>query len=115
MCHKSVLERKRKDPQNSESFVKICDKCNKNYLERQLLMPFWKNCQKIKIVVDDRERNYDKLSEKLNKIETEIVNIKRLVRVTDIERNKRVRCRTKVRKNRGAAKRDDFRIRTNER
>lgn len=78
MCHKSVLERKRKDPRNPETFVKICDKCNKAYLERQLLMPFWKNCRKIKVVVDDREKHYERFTDKLNKLETELVNIRRL-------------------------------------
>ncbi len=73
-----MLERKRKDPKNPDNFVKICDKCNKAYLERQLLMPFWKNARKIKVVVDDREKHYERFSDKLNKLETELVNIKRL-------------------------------------
>lgn len=78
VVHKSVLERRRKDPQNPDNFVKICDRCNKNYLERQLLLPFWKNCQKIRVVVEDREKNYDKYLTKVNKLDTEIVNIRKL-------------------------------------
>lgn len=77
MTHKSVLERKRKDPQNGDSFVKICDKCNKAYLERQLLLPFWKHYQKIKVVVDDREKKHEMLNGKVNRLEAEILNIKR--------------------------------------
>lgn len=79
MCHKSVLERYRKNPKKDDEFVKICDKCNKSYLERMLLMPFWKNVQRIKIVVEDRDKIHDRLNEKLNKVEIEIVGIKQLV------------------------------------
>lgn len=42
-------------------------------------MPFWKNVQKTKLVVEDREKTHDRLTEKLNKIEGELVNIKQLV------------------------------------
>ena len=79
LAHKSVLERKRKDPKNTEKFVKICDKCNDAYLERQLLLPFWKHYQKIKVVVDDRERKHEMLTGKVNRLEAELVNIKRMV------------------------------------
>lgn len=74
-----MLERYRKNPKKEDEFVKICDRCNKAYLERMLLMPFWKNVQRIKVVVEDREKIHDRLTEKLNKVETEIVNIKQLV------------------------------------
>lgn len=91
MCHKSVLERKRKDPKNPDTFVKICNKCNDAYLERQLLMPFWKTYQKIKVVVDDREKNYELLNGKVNRLEAEILNIKRSVIVDDPEWSQRER------------------------
>lgn len=73
------MERYRKNPQKPDEFVKICDRCNNHYLERMLLMPFWKNVQKTKLVVEDREKTHDRLTEKLNKIEGELVNIKQLV------------------------------------
>jgi hypothetical protein len=57
----------------------ICDRCNKAYLERMLLMPFWKNVQRIKVVVEDRERIHDRLTDKVNKVEIELVNIKQMV------------------------------------
>ena len=79
VVHKSCLERERKNPTNPKEFVKICDKCNHAYLERKVLLPYWKNCQKVKIIVDDRERKYEKLAEKLAKIEADHVNIKNLV------------------------------------
>lgn len=79
MAHKSVLERKRKDPQNPDNFVKICDRCNNAYLERQLLLPFWKNYQKIKVVVDDREKKHEILTSKFNRLEAELVYIKKMV------------------------------------
>ena len=82
IVHKSMIERLRKDPQNPTKFVKICDKCNTAYLERQMLMPFWKQYQKIKIVVDDREKKYETLTVKVNKVEAEVVNITRLVRTS---------------------------------
>lgn len=86
-----MIERLRKDPQNPTKFVKICDKCNTAYLERQMLMPFWKQYQKIKIVVDDREKKYETLTVKVNKVEAEVVNITRLVR-TSVNQNGSKAC-----------------------
>lgn len=43
------------------------------------MMPFWKQYQKIKIVVDDREKKYEILTVKVNKVDAELVNINRLV------------------------------------
>ena len=59
--------------------MKICEKCNTAFLERHLLLPFWKQYQKIKVVVDDRERKYEMLTGKVNRLDAELMNIKRLV------------------------------------
>lgn len=43
------------------------------------MLPFWKQYQKIKVVVDDRERKYEMLTGKVNRLDAELMNIKRLV------------------------------------
>lgn len=49
--------------------MRICDKCNNAYLERQLLMPFWKRTSKIKEMVDEKEREEELLTEKIQNLE----------------------------------------------
>lgn len=43
------------------------------------MLPFWKNYQKIKVVVDDREKKHEILTSKFNRLEAELVYIKKMV------------------------------------
>jgi hypothetical protein len=105
VVHKSCLERERKNPKNSSQFVKICDVCHKDYVERQAHYPYWKNSQKLKILVDDREAKHYQLAEKVSKIEAELVNIKNLVTAPNPERLERVRLGAALLQVRGRAAR----------
>ncbi len=55
-------QRKRKDPQDSRKFCRICDICNQAYLDRQMLAPFVSQSNKLRKIVDQREGDYTVLS-----------------------------------------------------
>ena len=76
--HKSVLVRERKDPQNPEEFVKICEACNDHYLERQTHAPYWKYCQKFKVLSTDKEKKFAENSLRISQLDAEIARINSL-------------------------------------
>lgn len=95
--HKSQLTNQRKDPQNSEKFHKICSKCHKAYLEKQMKTPYLKDFGKLRQIADDREKKIDVLESKVGKLDGDILNITKIVSSTTSHRTRLTRARTQQR------------------
>lgn len=72
MVHSSQIVRERKDPQNPAVYWPICEVCNDAYLTKQLIMPFWKNSEKLRAISSARELEYSKLSREFNAVYGEL-------------------------------------------
>ncbi len=66
--HTSVLTRERKDPDNPAVYHPICEKCNEEYILRQILTPFTRNCEKLRTLATNKEQEYYKLGEGFNRV-----------------------------------------------
>lgn len=79
VVHKSTLSHQRRDPQSTDKFLKICSKCHKSYLERQMNAPYSKDFFKLRQIADDREKKIDVLENKVGKLDADILNITKIV------------------------------------
>lgn len=92
--HKSQLTNQRKDPQNNEKFHKICSKCHKAYLEKQMKTPYLKDFSKLRQIADDREKKIDVLESKVGKLDGDILNITKIVGRQPLSRTRPTRAKT---------------------
>lgn len=88
--HPDSLTRQRKDPQNPDNFVNICEACNDAYLKKFLLTPYLKHCTKLLTASKGREEEYHKWGSLFTRIFTEVEDKKDVVYQKSNYTNQRV-------------------------
>lgn len=74
-----MLTRERKDPEQPLNFVPICENCNSAYVTKQVLHPFIKNCEKLRTLSAQKEKDYYLLGEGFNRVYGDIQNKNKVI------------------------------------
>lgn len=63
-----MLVRERKDPENQLNFLPICEECNEGYILKQVITPFYRNCEKLRSLAASRQTQYHSLGAVFNQV-----------------------------------------------
>lgn len=88
--HPDQLTRQRKDPQDPETFINICEACNDAYLKKFMLTPYLKHCTKLLAASKTREEEYTRWGQLFTRIFTEVEDKKDVIHQKSSYTNQRV-------------------------
>lgn len=84
------MTRQRRDPQDTDTFVNICDACNEAYLKKFLLTPYLKHCSKLLTACSTREDEYRRWGQLFTRVFTEVEDKKDVIYQKSSYTNQRV-------------------------
>ncbi len=72
--NKNHITKERKDPENPQDYQPICDICCDAYISKQVIGPFYRNCEKLRGAVLKKEADYTEMSTRYNLVYGEVQN-----------------------------------------